>query len=401
MKQYLALLDRVIGDSKTLSKMEFEKKYKGNHIGIPLKVYDIINDSLPLYRGRLAKHVRIDEDLSSPTTFSYVPLSLNEKGIPEIERANYKGQSIFYASERMGTNFKEISKDSNIGDEAYLAKWVLKPNSNLHLYRAIPDWGGSEANDPNGIFSLTDPKIINSEFGQYLKRLGYIFMSNEERGKYFGSSYVANCIYSASGVAKDSEGNLVDVHYDGIAYPSAIGGPDEINIALKPEFVDKHLELECVIKGKLTSDFKSVTFQKIGINENGEIKWYELYIDNNSITAIVSMFFDLSNDLIDVSDGEIFDEKRQDVTSQMYKIEYISEKYKGQIIEKFKSIDFKLKTGRTISKTSLMQSFGLVIDDDIYGWKHTDGEKETPLCKVVYFLTMKYKLSEFTPNEVR
>ena len=179
MKQYLALLDRVIGDSKTLSKMEFEKKYKGNHIGIPLKVYDIINDSLPLYRGRLAKHVRIDEDLSSPTTFSYVPLSLNEKGMPEIERANYKGQSIFYASERMGTNFKEISKDSNIGDEAYLAKWVLKPNSNLHLYRAIPDWGGSEANDPNGIFSLTDPKIINSEFGQYLKRLGYIFMSNE------------------------------------------------------------------------------------------------------------------------------------------------------------------------------------------------------------------------------
>ena len=113
------------------------------------------------------------------------------------------------------------------------------------------------------------------------------------------------------------------------------------------------------------------------------------------------MFFDLSNDLINVSDGVIFDEKRQDVTSQMYKIEYISEKYKGQIIEKFKSIDFKLKTGRTISKTSLIQSFGLVIDDDIYGWKYADGEKETPLCKVVFFLTMKYKLRELTPNEVR
>ena len=113
------------------------------------------------------------------------------------------------------------------------------------------------------------------------------------------------------------------------------------------------------------------------------------------------MFFDLSNDLIDVSDGEIFDEKGQNVTSQTYKIEYVSEKYKGQIIEKFKAIDFKLKTGRTVSKTSLMQSFGLIIDDDIYGWKHTDGEKETPLCKVVYFLTMKYKLRELTPNKVR
>ena len=113
------------------------------------------------------------------------------------------------------------------------------------------------------------------------------------------------------------------------------------------------------------------------------------------------MFFDLSNDLINVSDGEIFDEKGQNVTSQMFKIECISEKYKGQIIEKFKAIDFKLKTGRTVSKTSLTQSFGLVIDDDICGWKHADGEKETPLCKVVHFLTMKCKLRELATNEVR
>ena len=32
MKQYLVLLDRVIGDSKTLNKREFEKEYKGKDI---------------------------------------------------------------------------------------------------------------------------------------------------------------------------------------------------------------------------------------------------------------------------------------------------------------------------------------------------------------------------------
>jgi len=403
MKQYLALLDKVIGDSKTLSRTEFEKEYKKHPIDIFMSAPCIINDSIPLYRGRLAVDIKEHEDLSVPATFSYVPLALNKNRRPNIGRANFEGQSIFYASERMETNFKEISKDSDIGDEAYMAKWVLKPNSNLHLYRAIPKWGIGETNAPNGIFTITNPGIVNSELGLYLKRLGYILMSNEETGKYLGSSYIANCIYSATGIVKDSAGNVFedDMHYDGIAYPSAIGGPDEVNIALKPEFVDKYLDLECVIKGYLTPNLKSVTFQKIGINENGEIKWYELYIDKNSITSIVPMFFDQSNDIIDVSDGEIFDEKAQNVTSQMYKIEYISEKYKGQIIEKFKAIDFKLKTGRTVSKTSLIQSFGLVIDDDIYGWKYADGNKETPLSKVVYFLTMKYKLRELAPNEVR
>lgn len=122
MNQYLALLDRVIGNSKTLSKNEFEKEYKGNPIQIILSAPLVFNDSMSLYRGRLADDVGKNEDLSSPATFSYVPLVLNKDGLPKMGRANYKGQSIFYASEQMKTNFKEISKDSNIGDEAYMAK---------------------------------------------------------------------------------------------------------------------------------------------------------------------------------------------------------------------------------------------------------------------------------------
>lgn len=114
MKQYLALLDRVIGDSKTLSSKEFEKEYKGKVIKIILNAPVFFNESIPLYRGRLAEDVGRSEDLSNPTTFSYVPRVLNKYGLPKMGRANYKGQSIFYASEYMGTNFKEISKESSI-----------------------------------------------------------------------------------------------------------------------------------------------------------------------------------------------------------------------------------------------------------------------------------------------
>ena len=95
MNQYLALLDRVIGNSKTLSKNEFEKEYKGNPIQIILSAPLVFNDSMSLYRGRLADDVGKKEDLSSPATFSYVPLVLNKDGLPKMGRANYKGQSIF------------------------------------------------------------------------------------------------------------------------------------------------------------------------------------------------------------------------------------------------------------------------------------------------------------------
>ena len=57
MKQYLELLDRVLGDSKTLSKIEFENKYKGNPIRIILNAPLVFNESMPLYRGRLADDV--------------------------------------------------------------------------------------------------------------------------------------------------------------------------------------------------------------------------------------------------------------------------------------------------------------------------------------------------------
>lgn len=402
MKQYLALLDKVIGDAKTLNRIEFEKVYKGNPIEIVLSAPVIINDSIPLYRGRLAEDIDKNEDLSKPATFSYVPHVLNKKGLPKMGRVNYKGQSIFYASERVKTNFREISKESNMGDEAYMAKWVLKPDSNLHLYRTIPDWGINESNDPNGLFTITQPEITNGELGLYLKRLGYIMMSNEETGKYFGSSYIANCIYAASGVAKDSEGNIFDgdVHYDGIVYPSAIGNTDEVNIALKPEFVDKYLELECVIKGNLAPDLKSVLFQKIGINEGGRIKWYESYIDEDSITNIVPKYINQSNEPVDVSNGEILDANGQRIKSQTSAFFYFFTNCRNQILEKLNSIiDYKIEVGQTISKASLMQSFTIMTVIDLNGWKLVDGEAETTLRKVLYEVTLKNKLREIDINK--
>lgn len=403
MKQYIALLDRVIGDSKTLSKRKFENVYKGQSIEIVLSPPIIFNDSIPLYRGRLAEDVGDSEDLSNPATFSYVPLTLNEKGIPKMGRANYKGQSIFYASERMGTNFKEISKDSNIGDEAYLAKWVLKPNSNLHLYRAIPDWGISE-DAPKGPFTITQPGLDNSDLGLYLKRLGYIMMSNEEIGKYLGSSYLANCIYTATGVVKDSKGKTVfnDIRYDGIAYPSAIGNPNEVNIALKTEFVDRNLELEYVVKGRLAPDLQSVKYEKIGINENGRIVWYSSIIDENSITILDTKYLDCNGNYVDVSEGQILDADNKAVKSELAPFTQAIVYHREEMFRGLANfVQMWINESQTVAKSSLEKSVGLDIIREFDDWKLVDGHKSTPLSKAVYTITLKNQLKEISPDEVR
>ena len=404
MKQYLALLDKVIGDSKTLNRAEFEKVYKENPIEIVLNAPIIFNDSFPLFRGRLAEDIGKNEDLSRPSTFSYVPLELNEKGLPRMGRANYRGQSIFYASEHIETNFKEISKDSNIGDEAYLAKWVLKPNSNLHLYRAIPNWGISEANDPTGPFPITQPGIVNSELGLYLKRLGYIMMSNEEIGKYLGSSYLANCIYTATGVFKDSKGNTVfnDIHYDGIAYPSAIGNPNDVNIALKPEFVNNNLKLECVIKGRLAPDMRSVEYEKIGFNENGRIVWYTSIIDENSITILDTKYLDYNGNYVDVSEGQILDADNKVVNSELAPFAQAIIYHREEMFRNLANfVQMSIKENQAVMKSSLEKSVGLDIIREFYGWKLVDGHKSTPLSKAVYTITLKNQLKEISPDEVR
>lgn len=402
MKQYLELLDRVLGNSKTLSKTDFDKEYKGNPIQIILSAPLILNDSMCLYRGRLADDVGKNEDLSNPATFSYVPLALNKDGLPKMGRANYKGQSIFYASVQMKTNFKEISKNSSIGDDAYMAKWKLKPNSNLRLYRTIPAWGISTDNRPNSIFTITDSNIVNSELGAYLKRLGYIMMSNEDIGKYLGSSYIANCIYSANGYAMDSIGNRYEVYYDGIVYPSvAAGETEEVNIALKPEFVDKNLELECVIKGRLAPDMRSVKYEKIGINENGKIIWYTSFINEESITNIVTRYSDSNGNYIDVSKGKILDADNNVVKSELIPLAHALKFHRDELFNGLAQfIHTEFKENQTVTKASLEKSVKIDLIREFNGWKLVNGSLSIPLNKVTYTITLQSQLRKIAGEEL-
>lgn len=396
--QCINTLESMYSDTKSLSEEEFDRAYKNYPVNIILTSPIVLNESMFLFRGRLAKDVGKNEDLSKPDTFSYVPLSLNKKGIPTRGRANYNGQSIFYASTNMKTNFKEISKNSNIGDVAYMAKWILKPNSNLHLYRAIPEDGVRIDDNTNSFFCISNPSIVNSEIGAYLKKLGNIMMSNVLLGKYLGSSYIANYIYNAKGNAKSPEGNEIQFHYDGIMYPSAISDSEEINIALKPEFVDSNLDLECVFKGVLAQDMKTVQFKEIGLNEGGKIVWYQFLLDERSITNIISKYKDTSGNIVDTTKGQLFDANNKLMSSEMSVISYLFRKYRDKLFSELANfIHFSVKEGQTIDRSSLKQSTRMGLYLDLYDWNLVKDELVVSLSGVFYEFDIHYTLNRVAP----
>lgn len=395
--QCLYTLESMYSDTKSLSEEEFDKAYSNYPINIILTSPLVLNEPMSMFRGRLAKNVGKDEDLSKPDTFSYVPLSLNKKGIPTRGRANYNGQSIFYASTSMKTNFKEISKNSNIGDVAYMAKWILKPNSNLHLYRAIPEDGVKVDGNTNSLFCISNASIVNSELGTYLKRLGNIMMSNEITGKYLGSSYIANYIYNAKGNVIRQEGNEIMLHYDGIMYPSAISDSEEINIALKPEFVDLNLNLECVFKGVLAEDMKTVQFKEIGLNEGGKIVWYQFLLDEKSITNVISKYKDTSGNIVDTTNGQLFDANNKPMSSEKSIISFLFRNYRNMLFSELaKNVTVSVKEGQTIDKISLDKSTRMGLYLDLYDWKMVKEDFTVPLGGVAYEFDLHYYLAPIT-----
>ena len=62
----------------------------------------------------MGNSIGADEDITNPSTFSYVPQNKCSSSFPPLQRCNFSGQSVFYASMSVKTNFKEIDKESSI-----------------------------------------------------------------------------------------------------------------------------------------------------------------------------------------------------------------------------------------------------------------------------------------------
>ena len=139
--RYHAKLDEYVKAAKSMDEQNFRLTFEKDQGVLPFYVIHLPDLPITLYRSRLERKVGKEEDLSSPQTFSYVPLASTNKYFPNLQRANFSGQSVFYGSLSPTTNFREISEDITEGEEIYMAKWNISPDANLMLDRVLPPKG--------------------------------------------------------------------------------------------------------------------------------------------------------------------------------------------------------------------------------------------------------------------
>ena len=366
------VLTKLDEDSKVMSPDDFYAKYEsgnfkcGFRTPIPLEGQDF-------YRSRMTKKIGVSEDLSSPSTFSYVPL--NRPDLVSRGRMNKDGQSMFYASLYPDTNFCEICHDIKAGDEVYLAKWKMKPDASIMVFPVyLPD--NINANvDLSTYMGINNPIFAEGAMGDYFRKLSYLFtrIEDDENHKYLCSSFLANYILKQHGRVR-YDNHEFDFKFDGIIYPSARIGTGELrflNIVIPSEIADSSLKLVYVIKGKLKDDLSSISSEHIGFCIDNKVEWYELKSFTEDMIFRNIKLVDCSDCYVEIDEHFCTDsEGKQVVKSNLHS--YIQNRLSESILESVTENDlFKNSFSYTElqSKDDLRKSIHLICAWPVKGWK--------------------------------
>lgn len=287
INELLSILNTIEKEANKYDEQSLIKKYQTGFqmlLPSPRKIVEPFS----FFRARLAEDVTEEQPITSTETFSYMPLRYNKDNRPKRGRMNLTGESIFYASSLPQTNFKEIKKDIKGGEEVYLSRWEMKLDSIMNTYSIVLNEKISESANPQTEVCITDPYIVNGPIGKYLRHLSDLLLRKEddEERKYLVTSLLAHHIFNINGHYKRNDCEY-PLYYDAIAYPSVECLNGEYNWAIKPDFVEKHIQLKYVIKGTVNKDLKSIEFENIGFLHNDSIIWYELKVFHQMFNMIL------------------------------------------------------------------------------------------------------------------
>lgn len=396
VKGYTEKLLELEDSAKTMQESEFYSKFT-TKFSCPLpRPYDL--ETLPLFRTRLASSGIDKVKECKISTFSYIPLDSVTSDFPKRGRMNKTGQSLFYASLSPDTNYKEIKHDVCGGEEVYLSKWSIKEGQKLSAY-IIPSISNIGPNaDTEESYAITSSFFTQGEWGEYLRCLTRIFttVEDESEHKYLCSSYLANHILSQEGKAFDARINdYINFHYDAIMYPSVRIGNGKMvasNLVIKPNVVDKTLELTYVIKGTIGEDLSTLSYQKIGFPEAGEIVWYRLELNE---------VFDYKNIVIRSTEQKLYklqdfpctDKDGRIVTLERF-LPFMRDKLDSQLLQWV--IDSKLfkstaNYNAITKKEDLLEVKELFVLWPVEGW-HLQSNKEVEIEAILFETTVRNSL---------
>lgn len=115
----------------------------------------------------MAAKIGKDEDLTLPSTFSYVPIEKSD--VISRGRMNKKGQSMFYASLSPDTNYREICHDIKEGDEVYLSKWGMKLDSSMMVLPVYLPQNIKVNADLSNYLGINNTFFTEGLMGKYIK----------------------------------------------------------------------------------------------------------------------------------------------------------------------------------------------------------------------------------------
>lgn len=392
--KYNTQLDALVSASNTMDEQTFRLNYELSKCDLPLVYQPPIDEEFSLYRARLARNILPDEDLNCPQTFSYVPVSKVTGTFPGIGRANYSGQSIFYASFSPTTNFREIDADVKAGEEVFLSRWKVSKDSRLNLYRVFPKESFDDDNY-SGLLKVADKELANSELGVFLRRLGELFMNTEEgKSKYLPTAYIANYILRHKILISDGNQRIL-LGYSGLVYPSTKDNSGkELNVAIIPSFINKHAELEVVWKGRVAEDIHSIKFSSVGFCKKGRIKWYIPYTRRDDIKPIGYSYIDTDNRIVDVSNGILRDRDGQ-IVLDMYAVFYDHfDEWCNAFMETFGDTLINKSLSDITDLKSLQELNKYEIAFDLGNWTYQDSGKTHNIARVVYFVEIHTSTKE-------
>lgn len=200
-----------------------------------------------------------DGAIKSKSDISYIK---DSSKIKNFGRANTPNQSLFYAARQTETAIFETSslirknRQDIKTENLILGRWFLKEDINVIAIISNP-----ESIKKNKIIQkLNNQSILNSE-----NELKFIleFFASEFSKKNTGNcnEYKISCaIYN---FLQDKLGNSVD----GIIFPSVENELNDINIALRPDVVDKSLVLDMIGEYKIDFNYNPRLIIQVGLGD--------------------------------------------------------------------------------------------------------------------------------------
>jgi hypothetical protein len=266
--------DQTLSGIEFLSLEESLRLMKACSISIPRVLTPDISYPMTLYRARIISPDS-KEDIGNPKTFSYPP----KEFVQTYQRANVPGHPVFYGAADGKTALEELRKNGSEhiekGDKVYLAKWKIKENAKYTFNNLTVSEITGEGQMFSGItkrieseleriFEKEDP-IFKREQIYLFKKISELFLT----GNYLQSGVIA---YKILFNTPEINGYKID----GILYPSCSNNFRSFNCALRPDFVDKNLELVEVRKlsfEEFTDEGVNSTSHYLGTVTKGEIIW--------------------------------------------------------------------------------------------------------------------------------